>query len=62
MEIGYQAVFYAGEKIVWQNNIRNTHEDAVKDIEDECESVKDLNVNTFTHAKIESIYYRQSRK
>ena len=56
IKIGYRAVYYAGEEVTGKDCVRDTYEAAEKDIENESISVK--NFCTFTHAKVEKIYYR----
>lgn len=62
--IGYRAVFYGGEVKFANDKIRETYDQAVKDIEMEHESIEEYNskhfntINSWTHAQIEKVYYR----
>lgn len=56
LKVGYRAVYYVGKEVMGEDCARDSYEAAEKDIENEIESSG--NFSTFTHAKVEKIYYR----
>ena len=54
LKIGYRAVFYVGKEKDSSNSVKETYDEAVKDIETENERV----TANFTHAQVEKVYYR----
>lgn len=58
IKIGYRAVFFDGEEKKINFSVKETYDEAVKDIERENENIEKYGIDTFTHAQVEKVYYR----
>jgi hypothetical protein len=57
-KVGYQAVFYSGEKRITVSEIKMTPEEAEAFIENEIETHKVFNYNPWTHTEVEEVKFR----
>lgn len=57
-KIGYQAVFYSGDKRIDVSQIRQTHEEAKKDIEKKNDDYSVFKYTPWDRAEIEEVRYR----
>ena len=57
-KVGYQAVFYSSDKRIDVSEIRETHEQAEKDIKQKNEDYKVFKYTPWTHTSIEVVRYR----
>ena len=58
LKVGYQAVFYSGEKVISRSGTKEKYEEAVSEIERENDLWKNHKYNPWTHAQVEKVYYR----
>jgi hypothetical protein len=54
-KVGYQAVFYSGDKRIDVSEIKNTHEEAEKSIEKKNEDYQVFKYTPWTHTVIEEV-------
>lgn len=57
-KVGYQAVFYSGDKRITVSEIKPTHEEASAFIQSEIETHKLFKYTPWTHAEVEEVRYR----
>lgn len=55
-KVGYQAVFYSGDKRIAVSEVKPTHEEAESFIENETHKV--FNYTPWTHTEVEEVRYR----
>lgn len=57
-KVGYQAVFYSGDKRITVSEIKTTREEAEAFIESEIETHKVFKYTPWTHTEVEEVRYR----